>query len=84
MKDTTNEIVRSLSVGRFVNWAAAINSMGASGGILIFWDSRVLQLIEKEESQSSLSCSFRNCEDNFTWIFFGIYRPITKVGRIHL
>ena len=37
-------------MGRFVDWATS-NVMGASGGILIFWDSRVLQLLEVEEGQ---------------------------------
>ena len=72
-----------MGVGRFVDWVA-INATGASGGSLIFWDSGVLQLVDKEESQSSLSCKFRNCEDNLIWIFTGIYGPTTREGRNHL
>ena len=37
-------IVRSLSVGNFLDWVA-LNSNGAAGGILIFWDNRVLKLL---------------------------------------
>ena len=74
------KLVRSLGVGRSVDWAA-VNAIGASGGILIFWDSRVLQFVGKEESQSSLSCKFKNCEDNNTWVVTGIYGPNTREGR---
>ena len=41
----------------------------------------MLQLIDKEESQFSLSYKFSNCEDNFTWVFTGIYGPTTREGR---
>ena len=50
MKKVSCGLIRSLGVGRFVDWATS-NVMGASGGILIFWDSRVLQLLEVEEGQ---------------------------------
>ena len=80
LKGISWELVRSLGVGRFVDWAGA-NAVGASGGILILWDSRLLQLMEKEECQSSLSCKFRNCEDNSTWVFTSVYVPTTREGR---
>ena len=71
LKGSSKELVRSLGgLGRFVDWAA-VNAVVASGGILIFWDSRVHQLVGKEESQSSLSCNLRYCEDNNTWVFTG-------------
>ena len=41
LKGITRGMIRSLSVGRFVD-RVACNSVGASGGILFFWDSRVL------------------------------------------
>ena len=41
-------MIKSLSVGRFVDWAAC-NAVGASGDILILWGSRPLQLLEVEE-----------------------------------
>ena len=42
----------------------------------------MLQLIDKEEGQSSLSCKFRNCEDNLIWVFAEVYGPKTTEGRI--
>ena len=53
-KGLTHGTIRRLMAGKFVDWVAA-KSEGASGGILIFWDSRVLQLVEVEESHYSLS-----------------------------
>ena len=46
------------------------------------WDSRVLQLLENEESQCMLSCQFKNCEDNNTWIFTSVYRPTIGEERV--
>ena len=36
-----------------------------SGGILIFWDTRVIQLLEKEEGQYTLSFRFKSLEEDF-------------------
>ena len=48
LKEVSNRMIRDLGVGRFLEWVA-INAEGASGGFLIFWDTRVIQLLEKEE-----------------------------------
>ncbi|RVX18473.1 putative ribonuclease H protein [Vitis vinifera] len=37
-------LVRSLGVGRNIEWRA-VNSRGAAGGILVFWDNRVVELV---------------------------------------
>ena len=47
MQEMSERIVRSLGVGRCLDWEA-VNSRGASGGVLVFWDNRVLQLLEEE------------------------------------
>ena len=65
LKKMSSRLVKSLGAGRVVDWIAS-NAMGASRGILIFWDSEVLQLVEVEESRFSLSCKFMNCENSFT------------------
>ena len=72
LKETSRGVIRSLGVGRFLDWAR-INAVGASGGIVILWDSRVLQLIGKEEGHFSVSCRLKNYEDNFRWVFTGVY-----------
>ena len=48
LKEVSNRMIKSLGVGRFLKWVA-IKAKGASGGILIFWDTQVIQLLEKEE-----------------------------------
>ena len=48
LKEVSNRVIRSLRVGRFLEWVT-INAEGVSRGILIFWDTRVIPLLEKEE-----------------------------------
>ena len=50
LKEVSNWMIRSLGVGRFLEWVA-IKAEGAFGGILIFWDTRVIQLLENKEGQ---------------------------------
>ena len=47
-KEVSSGLIRSLGVGRFLDWAA-LRAEGAFGGIVIFWDSCVLKLLAKEE-----------------------------------
>ena len=57
-------LVRSLGVGRFLEWGAMV-SRGAVGGIVVFWDNRVLELVDLEKGVFSIFCHFKNCEDGF-------------------
>ena len=70
MQEMSRMIVRSLSVRRCLDWKA-LNSRGASSGVLVFWDKRVLHLLEAEVGTFSMSCRFKSCEDDFCWNFFG-------------
>ena len=56
-------MVRSLGSRRFLDWRA-LDADGVTGGILICWDKRSLEILDWEEGQFSLSCRFRNMEDN--------------------
>ncbi|RVX21212.1 hypothetical protein CK203_001973 [Vitis vinifera] len=40
---------------------------GAFGGIVVFWDSRVLELVGMEVGVCSTSCQFKNCDDGAFW-----------------
>ena len=60
LQEMTSAIVRSLGVGRCLEWGA-LNSRGAA----VFWDNRVLQLEEMEVGNYSISCRFKNVEDGF-------------------
>ena len=58
-----------------------MDAIGAVGGILLFWDSRVLELMDLVIGMFSISCQFRNCEDGFQWTFSGVYGPILDCNR---
>ena len=64
-------LVRSLGVERFLEW-------GAAGGIVVFWDNMVLELVDLENEVFSISCHFKNCEDGFIWTFTGVYGPTLR------
>ena len=70
-----NSIVRSLGVGRFLDWGA-VNAEGASGGIMVFWDKRSLELVDLEIGLFSVLHRFRNVGDGFLWTFFGVYGSV--------
>ena len=55
ISEVSKGLIRSLGVGRFLEWAA-LRDEGASGRIIIFWDSLVLRLLDKEEGLFSVSC----------------------------
>ena len=73
-------VVRSLGPGRFLDWRA-LDADGAVGGLLICWDKRLLEILDWEEGQYSLSCRFKNVEDGVVWVFTGVYGPFTKEER---
>ena len=60
----SSSLVRSLGVGRSLEWGA-LNSWGMAGGVLVFWDTRVLELMEMEIENFSVSHRFKNVEDGF-------------------
>ena len=74
IQDMSLGVVRSLGIGKFIEWGA-VNARGASGGIVVFWDSKVLELVGMEVAVYSISCWFKNCDDGFVWFFTGVYGP---------
>ncbi|XP_010650408.1 uncharacterized protein LOC104879402 [Vitis vinifera] len=73
-------IVRSLGVGRFLDWGA-VDSRGAVGGIVVIWDNRMLELVDMQKGLFSISCTFKSCEDGFIWTFTGVYGPTLRRKR---
>ncbi|RVW36390.1 hypothetical protein CK203_083809 [Vitis vinifera] len=69
------QMVNCVGVGRFLNWVS-VDARGAVGGLLLFWDNRVLEKLEVESGWYSISIRFKNCADGFTWIFSGVYGPV--------
>ena len=43
--------------------------------ILLMWDMRVVEKVDKAAGYYSLSCKFRYVTDQFEWIFSGVYGP---------
>ena len=76
----TEVVVKSLGVGRFLDWRT-LEAVGAAGGVLICWDKRSLEMLEWEEGQYSISCKFRIVENGVVWVFTGVYGPFTKEDR---
>ena len=44
----------------------------------MFWDHKVLQMLDVEEGIFSISCRFINVDDNFNWCFTSVYGPLNK------
>ena len=72
--------VGSIWGNRFADWVV-LESEGASGGILIMWDKRVIEVQEWVKGQFSISCRFRNVLDHFEWAFSGVYGPNVDAER---
>ena len=73
-------VARSLGVGRVSEWRA-VEAEGTTGGILVFWDTRKLELVETEIGHFSVTCMFKNVEDGFLWAFTGVYGPVKRSKR---
>ena len=77
IQDLSKACVCSLGVSRFHDWNA-LEAEGATGGILLFWDKRKMDLVEAEIGSFSITCLFKNVEDGFMWAFTGVYGPVER------
>ncbi|RVW18783.1 hypothetical protein CK203_102738 [Vitis vinifera] len=71
VKDMSLQMVNSVGVGRFLNWAL-VDARGVAEGLLLFWDNSLGE-VRGGKRGYSISIRFRNCADGFTWIFSGVY-----------
>ena len=83
LETVSRAIVRSLWSNRFADWKF-LESEGASGGVLITWDKHVAEVQNCVKGQFSLSCRFKNVQDQFEWVFSGVYGPNMDVDRFIL
>ena len=58
-----------------------LGSIGATGGILLMWDRRVVEKIAEAVGDYSVSCRFKGVVDQFEWAFSGVYGPQTDRER---
>jgi hypothetical protein len=70
----SRRLVRSIWRCNYVDWVC-LDSCGASRGILILWDKRVVEKIEDCIGVYSLAMKFKSIEDNSIWVFAGVYGP---------
>ena len=70
-------ILRSLGGGRFID-LRTLDCRGASRGVLVFWDNKILEVTEIKVGSFLVTCRFINCEDGAFWCFLGVYSPMLK------
>jgi len=63
-------VVASLWGRRQVQWQF-LPSVGCSGGIIIIWDPRVLELEDSRIGCFSVCCNFKSLHDSFVWGLIG-------------
>ena len=73
-------LVRSLGLGRHVD-RRVVNSRGAIGGIMVFWDNRLVELVDLEEGVFLTSCRCKNCVDGIVWVFTGVHGLVCSRDR---
>jgi exonuclease III len=80
LKVVTQGLVRNLWRCRYVDWIS-LDSIEASGGILLMWDKRIIERLEEAVGCYSISCKFREVSLGFVWAFSGVYGPTRAVER---
>ena len=82
LKSCSKGLLRSLASSSFLDWVASCLE-GAFGGVVILWDTRVVQLVGMEESSYTLSCRFKNCANDFCCICMGMGAIREACEEIH-
>ena len=77
VQEMNNDMVRSLEVGRFLNWKA-LDVEGSAGGIVLLWDNSRISMVNSVVGSFSVLCLFRMAEDGYQWDFSRVYGPIEK------
>lgn len=80
MEVISRAVVSSLWGGHHVGYQF-MGSLEVSGGILVMWDTRVLEMEDVSVGLFSISMSFRNIGDGFQWRFIGVYGPNSDDSR---
>lgn len=74
------EVVRELWGGHFVDWNH-LPAIGVARGVLVCWDRRLVVKEEEEMGDLSMCCLFHCVEDDFWWVFTGMYGPVRGSER---
>ena len=79
LEAVTRGLIQSLWCGWYVDWLC-LDFMGLSGGIILMWDTRVLEKVEEVVGRFSVSCRFKEVS-GFVWGFTGVYGPQGDIER---
>ena len=80
LKMINRRTIRSLWSNIYVDWVY-LASLGASGGVVVMWDRRVVEKVEEYIGRYMVACSFKCVLDDFLWAFAGVYGPNLDVNR---
>ena len=61
-------VIHSLWGGQHVDWSY-LGSCGASGRVLVMWDTQVVNKMEEAVGRFSVSCKFTSVSNQFVWVF---------------
>ncbi|KAG2716270.1 hypothetical protein I3760_03G116300, partial [Carya illinoinensis] len=67
-------IIRNLWGCSYVGWSY-LALLGASGGVLLMWDKRVVESVEECVGNFSVASRFKNTIDGWEWASAGTYGP---------
>jgi exonuclease III len=74
LQHVTRELVRILWSCAHMDWCY-LRSQGASRGIMLMWDKRVVKKLKVCVGYFIIACSFRSVSDNIEWAFTSVHGP---------
>ncbi|KAK1326356.1 hypothetical protein QJS10_CPA01g01619 [Acorus calamus] len=83
MEEVTNSVLQELGAGRFDQMVVK-PSRGASGGMLICWNSSRWVMTDQHTGRFSISVHLREVGRDWQWAVSCVYGPPDGVGREEL
>lgn len=80
MGKVDRKVVLSVGGDQWTQWEH-LDAIGASGGILVMWDSRVVTRVGARVGNFSVLCLFQGLLVDSRWVFSGIYGPCVDALR---
>uniref|UniRef100_A0A2N9I593 Reverse transcriptase domain-containing protein n=1 Tax=Fagus sylvatica TaxID=28930 RepID=A0A2N9I593_FAGSY len=77
------QLVRSLWGSSYVDWDF-LPAIGSAGGVLMIWDTRVLEKLNSMVKTFSVSCHWKGVADGLEWVGSGLYDFIDSSQLIDL
>ena len=78
----SSSLLRAIGGKRLTQWNF-LPSQGASGGILIGWNTTIGSMLDDFKGSYSLSIKFRNLLDNYEWWLTRVYGPCVSSLKGH-